>query len=82
MDYISTKIFWPGTKKCERRLVRQGTTMVGGTQATERRVKNIAGGGLGGVRRDLTCFIPAVQTLLGHSVGVPIDLSTPNVVFA
>ena len=24
-------------------------------------------------------FLPAIKTLLGHSVGVPIDLSTPNV---
>ena len=24
-------------------------------------------------------FVPAVKTLLGHSVGVPIDLSTPDV---
>ena len=24
-------------------------------------------------------FVPAIKTLLGHSVGVPIDLSTPNV---
>ena len=30
-------------KNCERRLVRVGTTIVGGTQATERRVKNTAG---------------------------------------
>ena len=37
------------------------------------------GGGLGGVRRALTCFVPAVNTLLGHSVGVPIVLSTPDV---
>ena len=32
-------------KNCERRLIRVGTTMVGGTQATERGVKNTAGGG-------------------------------------
>ena len=70
---------WPGTKNYERRLVMVGTTMVSGTQATERRAKNTAGGGLCGVRRAITCFAPAVKTLLGHSSGVPIDLSTPEV---
>ena len=42
MDNISTK-FSGLAQNCERRLVWVGTTMVGGTQATERRVKNIAG---------------------------------------
>ena len=31
------------------------------------------------VRRRSIFFVPAVKTLLGHSVGVPIDLSTPDV---
>ena len=42
MDSISTQ-FSGLAQNCERRLVRVGTTMVGGIQATERRVKNTAG---------------------------------------
>ena len=48
MDNISTKFSGLAQKNWKRMLVRVGTTMVGGTQATERGVKNTAGGGGGG----------------------------------
>ena len=59
--------------------------MVGGTQVTERGVKNTSEGG-GEARWGETgpnMFCPRrKKTLLGHSVGVPIDLSMPDVFIA
>ena len=42
MDNLSTKVLGLAQKKCERRLVGVETSMLGGTQATERRMKNTA----------------------------------------
>ena len=47
MDNISTKCLDLAQKHCKRSLVRVGITMVGGTQATESRVKTLLGMGGG-----------------------------------